>query len=89
MTVDLADNANNARAALGDTLSGIEVVQGTNAADELRGIDRGGGNGAELHGAGGNDTLIGRGGGDRLYGEAGDDTLTGGAGTGHPRRRRR
>ncbi|MFL5026971.1 MAG: hypothetical protein ACJ8DB_10355 [Microvirga sp.] len=80
VTVDLSNNANNAGGALGDTLTDIEVVQGSNQADTLTSIDRGGGNGAELHGAGGADTLTGKGGGDRLFGEAGNDILRGGAG---------
>ncbi|WP_162002828.1 calcium-binding protein [Microvirga tunisiensis] len=80
VTVDLSNNANNAGGALGDTLVDIEVVQGSNQADTLTSIDRGGGTGAELHGAGGADTLTGKGGGDRLFGEAGNDILRGGAG---------
>jgi Ca2+-binding RTX toxin-like protein len=80
VTVDLSNNANNAGGALGDTLTDIEVVQGSNQADTLTSIDRGGGNGAELHGAGGGDTLTGKGGGDRLFGDAGNDILRGGAG---------
>jgi Ca2+-binding RTX toxin-like protein len=80
VTVDLSNNASNAGGALGDTLTDIEVVQGTNQADTLISVDRGGGNGAELHGAGGNDTLIGKGGGDRLFGGDGDDILNGDAG---------
>ena len=78
--VDLSDNSNNGGAAAGDVLINIESLQGTNQADTLVSIDRGGGSGAELHGEGGNDTLTGKGGGDRLFGGAGNDVLDGGGG---------
>ncbi|WP_404288318.1 cadherin domain-containing protein [Microvirga sp. RSM25] len=79
VTVDLTTHHNGGGAA-GDTLTDIESVQGTNQVDTLISIDRGGGTGAELHGAGGSDTLIGKGGGDRLFGGDGDDMLNGDAG---------
>ncbi|AWM86865.1 M10 family metallopeptidase [Microvirga sp. 17 mud 1-3] len=79
ITVNLTTNA-NVGAAAGDRLYNVEVDQGTNANDMLTGLDRGGGNGTELHGEGGDDGLIGRAGGDRLYGGAGNDWLDGGAG---------
>jgi Ca2+-binding RTX toxin-like protein len=80
VAVDMASNANGGAAA-GDTLSNIEVVQGSNFDDSLVGVDRGGGNGVELHGEGGNDNMRGAAGGDRLYGGAGNDWIAGLAGT--------
>jgi Ca2+-binding RTX toxin-like protein len=79
VVVDLTGNANGGAAA-GDVVSDIEVVQGSNFADTLVSIDRGGGNGAQLYGEGGHDTLLGKSGGDYLFGGAGDDLLDSGFG---------
>ena len=71
--------------AAGDSLTGIENLEGSAFADRLDG-DGGanrisGGAGADtLRGAGGDDLLIGGAGPDSLTGNAGDDTLAGGAG---------
>jgi Ca2+-binding RTX toxin-like protein len=78
VTVNLTSNQNGGTAT-GDAISNIEVVQGTNFADTLTGVDRGGGNGVQLYGEGGNDSLTGMGGGDYLVGGSGNDTLDGGA----------
>ncbi len=80
VAVDMASNANGGAAA-GDTLSNIEVVQGSDLDDSLVGVDRGGGHGVELHGEGGNDNMRGTAGGDRLYGGAGNDRIAGLAGS--------
>ena len=80
IVIDLATNQNGGAAA-GDRLLNIEVVQGTISDDVIRGLDRGNGNGVELHGEAGNDHLIGRAGGDILVGGAGNDTLEGGGAT--------
>jgi serralysin len=80
VAVDMASNANGGAAA-GDTLSNIEVVQGSDFDDSLVGVDRGSGHGVELHGEGGNDNMRGAAGGDRLYGGAGNDWIAGLAGT--------
>jgi Ca2+-binding RTX toxin-like protein len=80
VAVDMASNANGGAAA-GDTLSNIEVVQGSTFDDSLVGVDRGGGHGVELHGEGGHDNMRGAAGGDRLYGGAGNDWIAGLAGT--------
>ncbi len=59
-----------------DTLTGIEVIYGSNFNDTISGdnLDNG------LLGEGGNDAINGGGGGDLLDGGIGNDTLTGGAG---------
>jgi Ca2+-binding RTX toxin-like protein len=80
VVVDLTGNANGG-AATGDVISNIEVLQGSNFADTLIGIDNGGGNGVQLYGEGGHDTLLGKGGGDYLFGGAGNDTLDSGFGS--------
>jgi Ca2+-binding RTX toxin-like protein len=78
VVVDMTSNANGGAAA-GDKISEVEVVQGSDSADTLTGIDNGGGNGVQLYGEGGNDTLTGKGGGDYLFGGSGGDWLDGGA----------
>ncbi|WP_285892591.1 calcium-binding protein [Microvirga terrae] len=80
VVVDLTGNQNGGAAA-GDQVSNIEVLQGSNYADTLTSIDRGGGSWAQLYGEGGNDTLYGRGGGDYLFGGSGNDWLDGGFGS--------
>ncbi|UVF20682.1 M10 family metallopeptidase C-terminal domain-containing protein [Microvirga terrae] len=79
VVVDLTGNQNGGAAA-GDQVSNIEVLQGSNYADTLTSVDRGGGSGAQLYGEGGNDTLTGKAGGDYLFGGAGDDLLDSGFG---------
>ena len=59
--------ANQGGDAVGDILSNIEQIQGSNHADWLTGDDK-------------DNTLVGRGGNDRLEGGAGDDRLNGGVG---------
>ncbi|WP_404290848.1 calcium-binding protein [Microvirga sp. RSM25] len=79
VVVDLTGNANGG-AATGDVISNIEVLQGSNFADTLTSLDRGGGSGAQLYGEGGHDTLLGKAGGDYLFGGAGNDLLDSGFG---------
>jgi Ca2+-binding RTX toxin-like protein len=74
VTVNLATNTNTGGYAEGDTLSGIEIVQGSAFGDTLTG--NGGTN--TLRGMGGNDVLDGGAGWDTLEGGAGDDQLNGG-----------
>jgi VCBS repeat-containing protein len=69
-----------------DTLTGIENIRGTQAADTITGDGannrlEGQGGDNVLIGLGGNDTLIGDSGADTLVGGLGNDTLTGGTGT--------
>jgi Ca2+-binding RTX toxin-like protein len=59
-----------------DTVSNIDAVRGTNAADRITGSSVS----ERLEGMGGNDTLIGNDGNDTLEGGDGTDTLNGGAG---------
>jgi hypothetical protein len=75
VTVDLAGGPAG-EAGEGDTISGIENVNGGKAGDTLRGDE--GAN--SLSGAEGDDTLEGRGGDDQLFSGPGNDTLIGGAG---------
>ncbi len=66
----------DAMGALKYLVSGKDVINGTNYADNLFA-----GDGNDLiTGGGGNDKLYGDAGDDRLYGDAGNDTLYGGAG---------
>ncbi|HEV8681055.1 MAG TPA: calcium-binding protein [Stellaceae bacterium] len=62
--------------AAGDTLSGIENLNGSNFGDTLTGN----GLANTLNGFGGNDTLNGVGGNDVLNGSSGNDSLDGGSG---------
>ncbi|MDH3264302.1 MAG: hypothetical protein OEM24_09915, partial [Paracoccaceae bacterium] len=85
VTVDLADASQNAGAAQGDTLIGIEGVIGTALADVLRGdaaanflIGEGGND--RIYGGAGSDEIYGGDGNDRLSGDAGADLIDGGAG---------
>ena len=71
--------------ATGDTLSGIEVLQGSAHRDVLTGNSKnnglvGNGGNDELRGGGGSDWLLGGADADHLYGGADNDWLTGGAG---------
>lgn len=68
-------HANRGEAA-GDTLTGIENVNGSAYNDILRGDD----NANKLTGGNGDDSLIGDGEADRLEGQEGDDSLYGGSG---------
>jgi Ca2+-binding RTX toxin-like protein len=70
ITVDLAAGR-SFLGGKGDTLTGIEIVQGGTLNDSIRGD--GGKN--TLFGGSGADTLIGNGGSDQLSGEAGDDVI--------------
>ncbi len=77
VTVDLAAGTGSGGDAEGDTLTGIEYVQGSNV-----GTDWLYGDAANnvLYGQAGNDVLYGRAGADVLYGGADHDLLIGGAG---------
>lgn len=76
LTVDLLSQSMNSGAALGDVLSGIEGIIGTNFADTIFGS-----NAADwILGGNGPDHLEGRAGDDDLFGGAGNDTMNGGAG---------
>lgn len=59
-----------------DTVSGFELVIGSNYVDSILGSDRA----EELRGGGGDDYLEGRGGDDVLQGDKGNDVLDGGDG---------
>ena len=77
VTVNLVTGTGQGGHAEGDTLTGIEGINGSHYhADHLIGDD--GDNG--LSGEGGDDTLEGGGGDDWLDGQAGEDLLTGGEG---------
>ena len=94
VTVNLATGIGSGGEAQGDTLDGIEGLQGSEFADTLTagaaavfftgmgGNDRlNGGDFADfLSGGFGNDTLMGRGGADSMSGDAGTDSLNGGLG---------
>ncbi len=67
VVIDLAQPANNAGAALGQVLIGIETVEGSAFDDAITG-------------AGGAELLLGGGGNDTLAASLGADTLDGGAG---------
>ena len=71
VTVNLATGMGQGGHAEGDTLTGIESIQGSDHADHLIGDDRGN----SLSGNGGNDTLDGGAGEDRLTGGEGADTF--------------
>ena len=62
-----------------DTLTNIEVVQGTSYADIMT-ADSSGTTSDTFKGGAGNDQLSGGAGADTLYGEDGDDTRKGGTG---------
>ena len=70
VTVDLGTKTATGGHAQGDTLTGMEAVQGSGFADVLRGDD----SANVLTGAGGDDTLRGGGGDDGLIGGDGQDT---------------
>ena len=76
VTVDLTltgpQATENNHDAAGDTLIGIENLEGSNYADTLRGDE----NANKLQGGGGDDVLEGRGGADTLDGGLGDDVAS-------------
>lgn len=81
LTVDIGAQ----KTSVGDTLSGIEGVEGGKGNDVLTGSDAanvffGGKGNDRLTGLGGADTLYGGAGNDELDGGDGDDTLSGGLG---------
>ena len=94
--VDLTDGtAESGGDAQGDTLIGIEQVDGSNTGDDTIVGDNslyqikgwggndsltGGSNDNEIHGGAGSDTVDGGGGDDTLSGGTGDDSITGGTG---------
>ncbi|MBF9032531.1 hypothetical protein HKCCE3408_19200 [Rhodobacterales bacterium HKCCE3408] len=77
LLVDLVFSGMNSGDAAGDLYAGIEAIEGSAYADDLRGSD--GAN--RLSGGAGDDILYGRAGGDTLQGGAGDDILLGGTGS--------
>jgi Ca2+-binding RTX toxin-like protein len=76
VVVDLLDPSHNTGIAAGDSLTGIEIVYGSQSADQLVGD----GNANTFHGDAGGDVLFGGAGDDVLRGEGGDDALLGGTG---------
>ena len=71
VNVNLGTGTGSGGHAQGDTLSGIELIEGSNFNDTLTGSA-----GADvLSGGAGNDTIYGGAGDDRLLGGAGNDTL--------------
>ncbi|WP_404479230.1 cadherin domain-containing protein [Novosphingobium sp. BL-52-GroH] len=85
VTINLATGVHSGGFAQGDTLTGIELIEGSGLADTLTGsagsdVLRGGGGNDIIKGGAGNDYLIGGDGNDTLDAEAGDDYLDGGAG---------
>jgi Ca2+-binding RTX toxin-like protein len=85
VTVNLATGTGTGGHAQGDTLSGIELINGSAFGDTLSGssgsdVIYGGAGNDIIHGGGGNDYLFGGDGNDTIFAEAGDDMLDGGAG---------
>ncbi|MFC3792578.1 Calx-beta domain-containing protein [Sphingobium agri] len=85
VTVNLALGTGAGGSAQGDTLTGIELVQGSAFADTITGsagddVLYGGDGNDTIRGGAGNDHLLGGAGDDYLDAEAGDDFLDGGAG---------
>nr|KIS32919.1 hypothetical protein TQ38_05310 [Novosphingobium sp. P6W] len=85
VTINLTTSVHSGGFAQGDTLTGIELIEGSGLADTLTGsagsdVLRGGGGNDIIKGGAGNDYLIGGDGNDTLDAEAGDDYLDGGAG---------
>ena len=76
VTVNLATGTAQGGHAEGDTLTGIESINGSNHADHLTGNDWNN----RLEGRGGDDTLVGGAGDDVLRGGPGADMLDGGGG---------
>ena len=85
ISIDLTTGSGSGGDAQGDTLTGIEIVAGSNFADTLAGSTLSdslfGGMGADsIAGGAGNDLLDGGMGNDTLIGGTGGDTLSGGVG---------
>ena len=76
VTVDLTAGTGAGGWAAGDTLTGIERVDGSNLNDTITGD----GANNTLYGWNGDDTINGGAGNDRLFGVNGNDTVNGGAG---------
>lgn len=76
VTVSLDGSLTKSGAAVGDTFSSIENLEGSTANDRLAGDAIGN----VISGLAGTDTIFGRSGGDTLIGGTGKDTLTGGSG---------
>ncbi|GAO52969.1 alkaline phosphatase [Novosphingobium sp. MD-1] len=85
VTVNLAAGTGTGGYAQGDTLNGIELVNGSAYGDTLTGsagsdVIYGGAGNDVIYGGAGNDYLFGGDGNDTISAEAGDDILDGGAG---------
>jgi hypothetical protein len=76
VTVNLATGTASGGTAQGDTLSGIELVQGSAHNDTITGSA----NSDVIYGGVGNDTIFGGAGNDYLFGGAGNDTINAEAG---------
>ncbi|MBY0322259.1 MAG: VCBS domain-containing protein [Reyranella sp.] len=76
VVVNLANGTATDNWGNGDSLAGIENVNGSNLGDTITGD----GNANTLFGFAGNDTLSGSGGNDNIYGGGGNDTVNGDAG---------
>ncbi len=76
--VNIAEDgaANDGHPGEGDSLTGLEGLEGGDGADTLTGTD----STDAIYGFGGDDTLRGLGGADQLFGGGGDDVLVGGDG---------
>jgi len=74
--IDFTNGANNSGAAIGDSVSDIEIIQGSVHDDTITL----GSAIFEANGGNGNDVLAGGAGNHSLFGELGDDTLIGGDG---------
>lgn len=80
VAIDLATGVSTGGDAAGDLLVGIEIIVGTNFADNIQGDEtanvlRGGGGGDRLGGGGGDDRLFGGAGADVLIGDGGFDVV--------------
>ena len=85
VTVNLTTGTGSGGHAQGDTLSGIELINGSAFGDTLSGssasdVIYGGAGNDIIHGGSGNDYLFGGDGNDTIFADAGDDMLDGGAG---------
>jgi Ca2+-binding RTX toxin-like protein len=85
VTVNLTTGMASGGSAQGDTLAGIELVQGSSFGDTITGsaandVLYGGAGNDVIKGGAGDDYLLGGDGDDNLDAEAGDDYLDGGAG---------
>ncbi len=85
VSVDLATGVGHGGDAEGDTLTGFEILSGSQGDDHLAGDAlantlQGWNGNDEIAGAGGNDTVEGGDGNDSLSGDTGADVLRGGAG---------